>query len=463
MKISVIIPTLNEASALRALLPGLIREGVEVLVVDGGSADATLPVAREFHATIVQSRPGRAAQMNAGAQAATGDWLWFLHADTVLPPDWEGQLRRAMEAPAVVGGGFRSVIDAPGAGYRFLDAWGRLRTRIQRSFYGDQGIFVRRNLFERLGGFAEIPVCEDAEFSGRMWRAGRVAILPGPIRTSARRWQRYGFWRTVAAHSAAVLRYFANRRGRGGTGSSRGSARLNVRYLSVRRGIHIVVMAKAPVAGRVKTRLIPPLTPEQAAELAQVLLEDTIRQVRRIPGLRCAIAVEPADAIPLLQATVQATVFDTEVIPQPVGDLGARMSAILDERFARGAAAVLLIGSDHPTVPVAQLEQAVQWLSEDRDQVVMGPTADGGYYCVGLTRPHPELFQDIAWSGPGVFTATMAKAEALHLPVRMLAPWYDVDTVEDLARLQRELAIEPSRAPACAGYLRRFGPALAHV
>jgi glycosyltransferase involved in cell wall biosynthesis len=87
VKISIIVPTLNEASALRSLLPGLMREGIEVLVVDGGSTDATLPVAREFPMKILQTRTGRAVQMNAGAQEATGDWLWFLHADTVLPPD----------------------------------------------------------------------------------------------------------------------------------------------------------------------------------------------------------------------------------------------------------------------------------------------------------------------------------------------------------------------------------------
>lgn len=442
IKISAIVPTLNEASLLHSLLPGLMQEGVEVLVVDGGSADATLPVARGFPVKVLQTRTGRAVQMNAGARAAAGDWLWFLHADTILPPDWQGQLRRAMENPAVVGGGFRSVIDAPGAGYRFLDAWGWMRTRVQRSFYGDQGIFVRRNLFERLGRFAEIPVCEDAEFSGRMWRAGQVAMLPGPIRTSARRWQRNGWWRMVAEHTILAIRHEL----------ARDQRRLPAYApAAVAPSVHLVVVAKAPIPGRVKTRLTPPLSAVAAAQVARALLEDTLRRVGRIPHTRLVVAVEPPEAVPLMRRIAPGA----EVVPQTAGDLGARMSAIVADRFARGASAVLLIGSDHPTLWLAEMDQAIRWLREGGDQLVIGPAEDGGYYLIGLTRPHPELFSRISWSGPTVLQDTLARARDADLQIRQLSVDRDVDTIEDLVRLQRRLSGDHDVAPATACWLQR--------
>lgn len=442
MNLCVIIPTLNEHETLPHLLAPLRAGGVsEILVVDGGSRDGTPDIARKFGVTCLPSARGRAAQLNRGAAAARGDWLWFLHADTVLPPDWERQLGRAMEDPAVVGGGFRSVIDAPGAGYRFLEAWGRLRTKVQRSFYGDQGIFVRRDLFERLGGFAEIPVCEDAEFSGRMWRAGRVAMLPGPIRTSARQWQRNGWWRTVAEHTTVAIRH----------GLARDPRRLPA-YAPVPAApsVHLVVVTKAPIPGRVKTRLTPVVSPADAAQLARALLEDTLRQVGSIPHTHLVVAVEPPEAVPFMQEIAPCV----EIVPQAAGDLGARMSALVEDRFARGASAVLLIGSDHPTLPQEQIEQAIQWLREGDDQAVIGPAEDGGYYLIGLTQPHPELFSRIAWSGPTVLQDTLTRARGAGLSVRQLSVARDVDTLDDLVHLQRRLSDDGDVAPATARWLQ---------
>lgn len=202
-----IIPALNEESSLRGLLPNLCRLGDEVLVVDGGSTDNTAEVARQLGAQVVRSKRGRGVQMNTGALHATGDVLWFLHADSALPTDWRSQLLNGVSDPAVVGGGFQVVIDAPGFRYRFLDAWGWLRTRVQRSFYGDQGIFVRREAFTALKGFDDRSVVEDLDFSTRLSHLCKVVILPGPLKTSARRWKTYGWWRTVLTHTRLALFY----------------------------------------------------------------------------------------------------------------------------------------------------------------------------------------------------------------------------------------------------------------
>lgn len=443
MTLSVIIPTLNEAEILPHLLVLLRAGGVsEILVVDGGSHDGTPAIARKFDVTCLPSTRGRASQLNRGAAVARGDWLWFLHADTALPADWQEQLRCATEDPVVVGGGFHSAIDAPGAGYRFLDAWGWLRTRVQRSLYGDQGIFVRRDLFERLGGFAELPGCEDVEFSRRMCRAGRVAVLPGPIRPSARRWQRNGWWRTVSEHTILAFRYEL----------MKDKQRLPAYApLVPTSSVHLVVVTKAPIPGRVKTRLTPFLSPSDAAQLARALLEDTLRRVGQIPHPHLIVAVEPPEAVPFMQEIAPRA----EIVPQIAGDLGARMSAVVADRFARGASAVILIGSDHPTLAQAEIDQAIRWLQEGGDQMVIGPAEDGGYYLIGLTRPHPELFDGISWSSSSVLQETLARAERLSLKVRQLSVCPDVDTIEDVTRLQRETAHRPEMAPATARWLQQ--------
>lgn len=444
MTLSVIIPTLNEAETLPHLLAPLRAGGVsEILVVDGGSHDGTPAIARKFGVTCLASTQGRAAQLNQGAAAARGNWLWFLHADTALPADWQKQLRRAMEDPAIVGGGFHSAIDAPGAGYRFLDAWGWLRAKIQRGLYGDQGIFVRRDLFERLGGFAGIPGCEDVEFSRRMQRAGRVVILSGPIRPSARRWQRNGWWRTVAEHTILAFRYELMK--------DKQRLPAYAPLAPTPPSVHLVVVTKAPIPGRVKTRLTPFVSPSAAAELARALLEDTLRRVGQIPRNHLVVAVEPPEAVPFMRKIAPRA----EIVPQTAGDLGARMSAVVADRFALGASAVILIGSDHPTLARAEMDRAIQWLQEGGNQLVIGPARDGGYTLIGLTRPHPELFEGIPWSSSSVLQETLARAEGLSLKVRQLSVCYDVDTIEDVARLQRETARWPERAPATARWLQR--------
>ncbi len=411
LKISVIIPVLNEAATLPLLLPMLFRHDDNLIVVDGGSTDATVAVAEQFPVRVVKSRPGRAFQMNVGASAATGDIFWFLHADTILPSDWRSQILGAISDPALVGGGFRVVIDAPGLRYRFLDVWGRIRTDLQRSFYGDQGIFVRREIFRALNGFAIRPVLEDLDFSTRMSHLGKVAILPGPLKTSARRWQTQGWWRTVLYHSRLALAYpFAH---------------------SPIHSVRVVIMAKAPVPGQVKTRLIPTLTPEQAAQLAEKLLKETTVLVQSLNGVQPIIAVAPPEGIDQVKRFLGSEI---RYVPQTDGDLGMRLAEVFRQAFSEGAGSVIVLGADHPNLPREYLLQALDALNQDGDRGVLGPTEDGGYYLIGLNRPHPELFEGIPWSTSEVLKVTRQRAETANLPVTLLPSWYDIDRPEDLVR-----------------------------
>jgi rSAM/selenodomain-associated transferase 2 len=183
------------AGALRALRIG--APDAEIIVVDGGSADASIAEATPLCDRVIVAPRGRARQMNAGAGAASGTVLAFVHADTLVPATFASDIASALSDRAVVGGRFDVILDASSLPYRVIGATISLRSRISRTATGDQAIFVRRDVFERLGGFPDLELCEDLDFSRRLRRAGRVACLRSRVTTSARRWSRDGLVRTV--------------------------------------------------------------------------------------------------------------------------------------------------------------------------------------------------------------------------------------------------------------------------
>lgn len=190
---------LNEAAAIADTLRAL-RHGApdaEIVVVDGGSIDASVATARPLCDSVIEGSRGRAQQMNLGAKASHGDVIAFVHADTIVPTTFAADIAAALSDQAVVGGRFDVKLDSTALPYRIIGAMISLRSRISRTGTGDQAIFVRRDVFDRLGGFPEIELCEDLEFSRRMKRAGRVACLRARVTTSARRWSRDGVARTV--------------------------------------------------------------------------------------------------------------------------------------------------------------------------------------------------------------------------------------------------------------------------
>jgi rSAM/selenodomain-associated transferase 2 len=198
-KLSVIVPMLNESPTIAGTLTALGRRArsAEIIVVDGGSSDASVAIARPLCGTLIVASRGRAHQMNAGARVSHGDALVFVHADTIVPRTFEADIASALSDPAVVGGRFDVRLDSAALPYRMIGTMISLRSRISRTGTGDQAIFVRREVFDSLGGFPEIELCEDLEFSRRMKRAGRVACLRTRVTTSARRWSRDGLIRTV--------------------------------------------------------------------------------------------------------------------------------------------------------------------------------------------------------------------------------------------------------------------------
>jgi len=194
------------------------------------------------------------------------------------------------------------------------------------------------------------------------------------------------------------------------------------------------IMAKQPHVGRTKTRLSPPLSPRQAAALYEALLCDVIALVDSQAGIDLAVAISPPSSQPFFR---QITPSDAYLLPVEGSDIGECLCQVFSHLPEMGWQKVLALNADGPTLPPAYLQQAVDLL--DESDIVLGPALDGGYYLVGMRRPHVGIFQGIAWSTAQVLTQTLERAAVLGLYVGMTPEWYDVDTAADLLRLQVDL------------------------
>lgn len=212
--VSLIVPVLDEARIIRALLDSLVRydfetDNVEIIIVDGGSSDATTQIVRSFDIChLVESEPGRAIQMNVGAAKASGDILMFLHSDSTLPENFLPFITRDFWASHKVWGRFDVRLSGRHPLFTLIAVMMNIRSNMTGICTGDQGIFVRRNVFERIGGFASIPLMEDIEISRRLKKFSAPFRITQKLTTSSRRWEEVGILKTVLLMWQLRLRYF---------------------------------------------------------------------------------------------------------------------------------------------------------------------------------------------------------------------------------------------------------------
>ena len=200
---------LNEARILpTTLFQTQLATNVEIIVVDGGSQDSTVQLAQSWGTRVLVARAvGRAGQMNAGAKVATGNIFLFLHADTLLPMGFDTLVRQALEPPGIVAGAFELRIDGSLLGLRLVEYGVKARSRWLQMPYGDQAIFLKAGLFRAIGGFPQLPIMEDFELMRRLRCQGCIIILPVPVLTSGRRWQKLGVLKTTLINQIAIAAY----------------------------------------------------------------------------------------------------------------------------------------------------------------------------------------------------------------------------------------------------------------
>ena len=437
--LGVVIPALDEEDALPALLTDLSRlaPAARVLVVDGGSRDGTVRAARAGGALVLRSRSGRARQMNAGADFLATPWLLFLHADSRLDPHAVAAIDDHVRTGGPDAAHFALRFRHDGRFYRVVE-WGqRLRERTLGLVYGDQGLLIRRDLFLDAGPYPDVPLMEDVILNRELLRRGRLRPLPATVATSPRRYEEEGHLRALlrnlrliaalhaGADPASLATAYPPRRRRGRVSSVADSA-ASPATVPAAPPATLLVFAKAPRPGQVKTRLARTLGDERAAALYRRMGRLVLDGVAAAPAT-IAACFAPDDA----EAEVREWLGEgaRRYWPQGDGDLGARMSRMFDRAF-RTADRALVIGTDAPAVDAATIRRALEAL--DSADVVLGPSRDGGYYLLGLRRPRPSLFQGIRWSTGSVMRETVGRASAEGLAVTFLEIESDIDTAADL-------------------------------
>lgn len=424
MKLAIVVPVLNEAATLVARLQALAplrSRGAELLVVDGGSSDGTMAMAQPLADRVLQAPRGRASQLNAGAAATRADVLLFLHADTQLPEDADRLIGQAL-ASGHRWGRFDVRIEGRHPLLPLVAWFMNHRSRLTAMATGDQAVFVQRRLFESVGGFAAMPLMEDIELSRRLRAIERPACLRERVSTSGRRWDQHGFWRTVllmwrlrAAHALGTDAHT-----------------LALRYgYQPRAPAAVAILAKAPIAGLAKTRLIPLLGAAGAARAQRGFALQTLATARAAGTGVVTLWCAPDAAHRFFRALVRRLGVDTAA--QPGGDLGHRMAVVMSHHFAQTPnMPLLIVGTDCPALTPEHLQQATNALQSV--DVVLIPAEDGGYVLIGFCKPVPDVFADVEWSTPRVLTQSRERLRAAGAAWHELATLWDVDEPVDWLR-----------------------------
>ena len=439
MNLAVVMPVLNEALTLPgqfAALAELRARGAVLIVADGGSTDGSLALAQAVADAVVSAPRGRAAQMNAGAchpLARHADALLFLHADTRLPPGADQLIEQALTGGAVWGR-FDVRVDGRHPLLPLVAALMNWRSRASGIATGDQAMFVRRRVFESLGGFAPIPLMEDIELSARLKRIAPPACLPERATTDGRRWDRHGLWRTV------WLMWRLRAAWAGGTDAHT----LALRYgYTPRAGAAVAVLAKAPVPGQAKTRLSPLLGDAGAARAQRGFILRTLATVRLAATGPLTLHGALGAGHRLFQLLAQR--HGVACRSQSEGDLGDRMAAIVVDHFSQHRPPPLLIvGTDCPVLTAAHLQRAADALQTS--DAVLIPAEDGGYVLIGLRRALPAVFAQVDWSTPRVMAQTRERLSAIRATWVELPALWDVDDPQDWQRWQAMARVDGAQA-----------------
>ncbi|MFC1846010.1 TIGR04283 family arsenosugar biosynthesis glycosyltransferase [Chloroflexota bacterium] len=421
MKISVVIPTLNEEATLHSCISNIkeVDPEIEIIVADGGSIDDTVRIAQVMGVRLCYSKRGRGIQCNTGADIATGDVLVFLHADTRLPDGAFQKLLEIFSDDRVQCGTFRISFDFDHWFLRFLSFISRFDLGIFR--FGDQCLVARKSFFESIYGFPEWRLFEDFELVRRARKKTRIWRFPMTVTASARRFIQNGIFRQQAINVGYTVLFLL------GTSPEKLADKYEQGKRNYQDNSSIVMLMRYPRPGLTKTRLAVTLGDVNATEFYRICATHLAKEIGKLPGSvhREIWYSEGTD-----QEMVDWLGSELSYMPQPNGDLGTRLISALDHSFRQGINRTIAVASDIPELTSDILTHALTML--EKADMVIGPTFDGGYYLIGMKKLRRSLFQDISWSTGKVYTQTIDIARKLGLSFHILPKLHDIDTGEDL-------------------------------
>ncbi len=421
MKYSVIIIAYNEEDNIRECLKSVKNASqifdVEILVSDGGSTDNTLLYAKEFSVIFAKSNRGRGIQCNEGAKMATGDILLFLHADSTLPVETFKILTDEFKNENKKIGTFRLGFPENKKILKFYTFFSRFDSIF--TTFGDQCIVIRKDFFYSIGTFPDWVLFEDVHLLREARKITKINSFPAIVQTSARRFTQNGLIRQQLRNFFYIIWYLL-----GATHKE-----LEKKYNPVKHNVlnSLIIFARYPQKGKVKTRLAKNIGDDHALKLYQLCLYNIIKEVQQIQNIERCIYISDKTDLEQMQNIIDG---DFRFYSQSPGNLGLRMKNALSECLNRGSKKIIIIGTDVPDLSKSIIKDAFNKL--DENEIVIGPSYDGGYYLLGSKFLHNELFEKIQWSTNMVFEHTLKIAQKLGLKIHTLPHLHDIDTGKDL-------------------------------
>ncbi len=434
-KYSVIIPTLNEEKHIASCIDNINKclPGAEIIVSDGGSKDNTLQIAANKGALILSSLNGRGGQLNLGAEKAASKILIFLHSDTVLPKDSNLLIDNIFKYKKVQVATFKMNFDIDNWILNFYSWFTKFDSIFTR--FGDCGIVVRKSWFEKENQFPEWKLFEDVHFLRTVRKKVGVFTVPGFVTTSARRFLQNGFIRTQLRNFVYIIQYLIY--GKPKDLYSKYNKMKNFNKKAV------IVFAKYPEEGKVKTRLASTLGDKFAKDFYKVCAEHTFKEIlktNRNDTRHFLFYSEENDRNKIKKWTHSKFLL----FPQQGKDLGEKILNAFQSVFKNDVSKSIIIGTDLPDISSDIINDAFELLNES--DVVLGPAKDGGYYLLGMKKIIKELFIDLPWSTDRLLKKTLEIIKSQNLKVSILPELSDIDTESDLNNWSNtETKLKPGR------------------
>ena len=419
-KYSVIIPTFNEKYFISRNIERikLLFLDAEIIVSDGGSFDGTIEVCKQYGVKIVKSGLGRGQQLNAGASIASGDILIFLHADTFLPGNAAKILFNAFSDEKVKVARFKVSFDFNNKLLDFYSKFSKFNTRFTR--FGDSAIIVRKDFFKNLNGFSNRETFEDVDFFKRTSKLTKIFLIDAYVSSSARRFIKVGVFKQQLLNILLFIGYIFRV-------NSKTLSRLYNKSNKVKVKKALILFLRYPKAGTVKTRLAETTSSDFAVNFYRSCAEKIVGIAKSIEGINRFAFYSNNNEKQVISDWLGNKLFFSV---QEGDDLGSRMKNAFEKVFSSGSEKVIIVGTDIPDLSKKIIEQAFNSIEEN--DVVIGPSKDGGYYLLGMKKMVYDLFGGIEFSNDKVYSKTIKKLNNLNLRYDSLPLLQDIDTEEDL-------------------------------